>query len=39
MQYHTEVFGYTKPNVEFHHGYIEKLGEVGIQEGSVDVIV
>ena len=26
VQYHTSLFGYSKPNVEFVHGYIEKLG-------------
>ncbi len=39
VDYHTEKFGFAKPNVEFVKGYIEDLESVGIQSGSVDVIV
>ncbi len=37
LDYHAEKFGYA--NVEFHQGYIEKLDELGLADGSVDVIV
>lgn len=36
---HTEKFGYSKPNVEFKRGYLEKLDELDLQAGSFDVIV
>eukprot|EP00933_Yihiella_yeosuensis_P060263 TRINITY_DN6258_c1_g1_i1.p1 TRINITY_DN6258_c1_g1~~TRINITY_DN6258_c1_g1_i1.p1 ORF type:complete len:361 (-),score=72.02 TRINITY_DN6258_c1_g1_i1:101-1183(-) len=36
-QYHAEKFGFS--NVEFKHGYIEKLNELGLPDGSFDVIV
>lgn len=39
IDYHTERFGYAKPNVEFHKGYLEKLDELGLELGSFDVIV
>eukprot|EP00009_Paramoeba_aestuarina_P010333 CAMPEP_0201531716 /NCGR_PEP_ID=MMETSP0161_2-20130828/48416_1 /ASSEMBLY_ACC=CAM_ASM_000251 /TAXON_ID=180227 /ORGANISM="Neoparamoeba aestuarina, Strain SoJaBio B1-5/56/2" /LENGTH=373 /DNA_ID=CAMNT_0047934771 /DNA_START=93 /DNA_END=1214 /DNA_ORIENTATION=- len=39
VDYHTKQFGYEKPNVEFLKGYIEKLDELGLKEGSFDVIV
>ena len=32
-------FGYLKPNVEFHKGYIEDLDQIGIADGSVDVVI
>lgn len=35
--YHAGVFGYD--NVRFIHGYIERLGELGLDAGSFDVIV
>lgn len=35
----THRFGYAKPNVEFRHGFIEDLAEVGIADASVDLIV
>jgi len=37
LDYHAEKFGYA--NVAFHQGYIEKLDELGLADGSVDVIV
>ncbi|MGE4233101.1 MAG: methyltransferase domain-containing protein [Bacteriovoracia bacterium] len=37
--YHTDKFGFKKPNVEFLQGYIEDLGSVGIEDNSVDVVV
>lgn len=39
IDYHTEKFGYSKPNVEFVKGFIEKLGEAGIKENSYDIIM
>lgn len=37
--WHSERFGYANANVAFRMGYIEKLGEIGIDPSSVDVIV
>jgi ubiquinone/menaquinone biosynthesis C-methylase UbiE len=37
--WHIARFGYTKPNVRFIKGYIEKLGELGLKPQSFDVIV
>ncbi len=34
-----EKFGYSKPNVEFVKGYIEDLGELGIKDNSIDVVM
>ena len=39
IPYHTERFGYEKPNVEFHKGYIEDLQALGLEDNSVDVVV
>ncbi|XP_046576867.1 arsenite methyltransferase-like [Haliotis rubra] len=39
VDYHTQKFGYSKPNVEFVKGYIEKITEAGIKENSIDVII
>ncbi|MDE1900977.1 MAG: methyltransferase domain-containing protein [Alphaproteobacteria bacterium] len=39
IAYHTEAFGYQKPNVEFHHGYIENLKTIGIADTSIDIVV
>eukprot|EP00127_Corallochytrium_limacisporum_P007415 Clim_evm18s251 gene=Clim_evmTU18s251 len=39
VQYHTDAFGYKKPNVEFRKGYIEKLDELNLPDNSFDVIV
>lgn len=33
------VFGYEKPNVEFRQGYMENLGELGLADNSVDVVI
>jgi ubiquinone/menaquinone biosynthesis C-methylase UbiE len=32
-------FGYSRPNVEFHKGYIEDLSEIGIEDESVDIVI
>lgn len=37
QSHHAERFGYS--NVEFVHGYIERLDELGLEPGSFDVIV
>lgn len=34
-----ERFGYSEPNVEFHHGFIEDLNALGIVDDSVDVVI
>jgi arsenite methyltransferase len=39
VSYHTEKFGYAKPNIEFRSGYIEDLKSLGIENDSVDVVV
>ncbi len=39
LDYHTQKFEYSQPNVEFRKGYIEDLKELGIQSDSVDVVV
>ncbi len=37
--FHTEKFGYARPNVEFRHGYIEDLKSANIPDNSVDLVV
>jgi arsenite methyltransferase len=39
IDYHTEKFGFKKPNVEFQKGNIEKLDELDIKESSLDLII
>lgn len=39
VAYHTDKFGYKKPNVEFVTGYIEDLESAGIKSNSIDLIV
>jgi len=36
--YHMDKFGFKKPNVTFHQGYIEDLKSLGIEDNSVDVV-
>lgn len=38
-QYHADQFGFSKPNVHFKKGYIEKLHELDLQDNSFDIIV
>ena len=38
LDWHMDKFGYKKPNVEFHTGYIEDLETIGIPDNSVDVV-
>lgn len=37
--WHMERFGFSDPNVAFHHAYIEDLSELPIADSSVDVVV
>ncbi len=39
VDYHRESFGYSKANVAFKKGYIEKLDELGFEDASFDIIV
>jgi ubiquinone/menaquinone biosynthesis C-methylase UbiE len=39
VQWHAEKFGYSKPNTEFRKGFIEKLGELGLEDSSFDIVV
>ncbi|KYO40635.1 hypothetical protein Y1Q_0009639 [Alligator mississippiensis] len=37
--YHTEKFGYQTPNVDFLQGYLESLGDAGLQDESYDIVI
>lgn len=37
--WHRERFGYRRGNVEFREGDIERLGELGLEPGSFDVVI
>ena len=39
VEYHTEKFGYSKPNTDFKLGEMERLSDIGIQENSIDIIM
>jgi arsenite methyltransferase len=39
IEYHREAFGYTKSNVEFIKGNIEKLDELNLEKESFDIII
>ncbi|XP_020382287.1 arsenite methyltransferase isoform X1 [Rhincodon typus] len=39
IEYHTQLFGFSKPNVEFLQGYIENLGDAGLKDNSFDIII
>ena len=39
IDYHTDKFGYSKPNVEFREGYIENLNQAGLEDETFNVIV
>lgn len=39
IDYHTKKFGYSKPNIEFRQGYIEKLQDLGLEDNSFDIIM
>lgn len=39
IDWHRERFGYPRSNVEFRKGYIEGLEELGLPEGSFDIVI
>ena len=39
IEYHMEKYGFQAPNVNFIHGYIEKLEEAGIKNESYDIVM
>jgi ubiquinone/menaquinone biosynthesis C-methylase UbiE len=39
LDYHAKAFGYSQSNVQLLHGYIEDLEALGIESGSVDLVV
>lgn len=39
IEWHRDKFGYSKSNVEFKLGHIERLDELGLEENSFDIIV
>ncbi len=39
LEWHRKKFGFTKSNVEFKLGHIERLDELGMEDNSFDVIV
>lgn len=38
-EWHRKRFGFGKSNVRFLEGYIEKLGDLGLEPGSFDIII
>lgn len=38
IDYHTQKFGYSTPNVKFLKGYIEDLESLGIKSSSIDLV-
>ncbi|XP_075389573.1 arsenite methyltransferase [Tenrec ecaudatus] len=39
IDYHMEKYGFQAPNVTFVHGYLENLGEAGIENESYDIVI
>ncbi|SPJ27270.1 methyltransferase domain-containing protein [Falsiruegeria mediterranea] len=39
QDFHAKAFGHSASNVEFHHGFIEKLDELDLESASFDIIV
>ncbi|WP_372368989.1 methyltransferase domain-containing protein [Candidatus Uabimicrobium sp. HlEnr_7] len=39
IDYHTQLYNYAKPNVDFRKGYIEDLKASGIEDNSVDIVI
>ena len=39
LDYHADVFGFSKPNVSFKKGYIEQLDKLNLEPNSFDIIV
>ena len=38
-EHHRQVFGFARDNVDFRLGYIEHLGQLGLEDASFDVVV
>nr|KAG5693225.1 hypothetical protein BaRGS_034484 [Batillaria attramentaria] len=38
-EYHWKLWGYSKPNFEFHVGNAERLDELGLKAESFDLVV
>jgi len=39
QEFHAETFGYAESNVDFYEGNIESLDELGLEDGSFDLII
>lgn len=39
VDYHTQAYGFAKPNVVFHQGYIERLDELDLDPRSFDLVI
>lgn len=39
LAWHTERFGFERPNAAFHEGFIEDLGSLPLEPGSLDLVV
>uniref|UniRef100_K7F8K2 Arsenite methyltransferase n=1 Tax=Pelodiscus sinensis TaxID=13735 RepID=K7F8K2_PELSI len=39
IDYHMKKFGYQVPNVDFIHGYMEKLGDAGLKDESYHIVI
>lgn len=39
IDWHTERYGYARPNVAFREGEIDKLGALGLESGRFDLVV
>ena len=39
LQSQTRAFGFSQPNIEFRHGYIEDLKTLGIKDQSIDIVI
>jgi arsenite methyltransferase len=39
VDWHQKKFGFKKSNVKFLHGYIERLGDLGLKANSFDIII
>jgi SAM-dependent methyltransferase len=37
--WHAERFGYERSNTQFHEGFMEDLGGIGLRDASVDIVV
>ncbi len=39
LQWHTDKFGYNRPNIEFMTGFMEDLDTLGIEDESIDLVI